>query len=187
MFTKINRRNRIRIAAAASVASLGVAGLLAMGAGTAFAAGSPVTANLNVSTTLTLAMSTSSFTLTGGAGTTASAPGAVSYTVATNNPDGYTVQLSAGSDFTTGGATPRTIPADIASRINHWVAPGMPGGGGVTPALQLPEPGSFAIDSSDTGPTALDSVTSDWSAAIPANAPPGSFSLTLNYLAVATP
>lgn len=157
----------------ATLAALAMAGGAAL-AGPAFAAGGPVSANVTVPSTLVFAF-TSATTFTVPAGGTA--PAAVSFTVATNDASGYTVNQS-GADLSDGNG--HTLAAGTLSDVLNYHD--TDGAGSLPAVLLTNNPATFAT-SHTPSMTPVDSYSQDWSAAsLPGNTPPGNYATTINYV-----
>jgi len=150
--------------------------VLVLGAGLAatpaFAAGTPVQATVDVSQSITMTLNTTSFSISGLAGTTAtSAAGAVKEMVTTGDPAGFLVQVTPSGDLSDGHG--HTILASALSDNNGVVIP-------------LAETGPTTLVSSTTAtPPSGEQFSDTWSVAIPAAAATGSYTTTLTYTAIA--
>ena len=166
----MNHKFLVRLAVAIAC-MLGVAlGISPAFAATAAPASStPLQANVQVSQSITFMLSTSSFTISGLAGTTATAPNADTETVTTADPAGYTITVTPSGDFVNGS---RSFPVSDLSDNNGAVIP-------------IAETGPTTLVSSSAAAPNGTVYTDSWSVAIPAGASTGTYTTTLNFTATA--
>ena len=149
-----------------------VCGLGAAAAVPAMAASSPVTASVQVSQSITLTLDESSFSISGLAGTTATAAAPVVYHIVTGDPSGYTVTDTPSGDLADGHG--HTIPfSDMA--VNNGLM------------IPMNETGPTTVLTSTVAtPPGGQTITDMWQVAIPASAATGTFTTTVTYTAIAS-
>jgi hypothetical protein len=166
-----------------ALAGVSVLGAVGLAASPAFASGTPVsasgTATITINTLISFGFdSSSTFALTPNVNT----PDAVKFHVATNNPHGFSVAMSA-PDPTDPGPGGQSFPASYLTYDSLQVS-----GGELntqSPVNQLSNTPAVAFTSSQ--PTALFSVTQTWKANIPAIVAPGNYQSNILYVATVNP
>ena len=167
-----SRITRITVASAIAAAAIAATALPAFADG---GAGGPIAASVTVPSSLTFTFTSgTSFSLAPGV----TSPAAVAWTVATNDPHGYSVVQSA-PDLT---GPSGTLPAGDLSEVLHFDVTGPGGSTGVNPSVLLTNAPASA--GGYTTATAGDTYAEDWLATLPGNTVPGTYSTTISYLAV---
>ena len=163
-------KNTVRRFAAVAAVTAALSGGMATAA---FASSTPVQVSGTVNQSVTLSGLTSSISFpAANPDTTATASGAESYNVSSNDPNGYTLSI------TPGAFAMQDSASDQAP--NNQISVTETGGTGTSGTFQSSSP--LTVDT--THSAASKNYAEDWNWAIPGNQPAGSYHESFSYLAL---